>query len=63
MSNYMRKIELKEHSSIARLYAFMSAIDIGARYGVTAQAILNILRKKGVKIRKHTKPPQNGGRK
>ena len=51
MGNYMRKIPAKEHAKIVRLYTTMSAREIGERYGVTHQAILNILRASGIKPR------------
>ena len=47
----MRKIPLKEHAKIVRLYAAMSAGAVGKKYGVSAQAILNIVRGAGLKPR------------
>ena len=47
----MRKISPKEHAKIVRLYDTMSAKQIGDKYGVSHQAILNILRGCGVKPR------------
>jgi len=51
MDNYMRKINPREHAKIVRLYATMGAKQIGDKYGVSHQAILNILRVNGVKVR------------
>ncbi len=47
----MCKIQPTEHDKIVRLYAKMGAAKIGQIYNVSHQAILNILRDKGVKIR------------
>lgn len=52
MYNYMRKIPTSEHGKIVRLYGKMGAKAIGDKYGVSHQAILDILRINGVKVRK-----------
>ena len=57
MGNYMRKIETSEHAKIVKLYSTHSAADIGAKYGVSHQAVLDILRKHKVAIRKNTERP------
>lgn len=43
MDNYIRKIPIKKHAEILRLYENMSARALGKRFGVSHQAILNIV--------------------
>ena len=57
MSNYMRKIQPSEHGKIAKLYKSMSARELGTKYGVSPQAILNILRKMDIEPRKQYERP------
>ena len=57
-NNYTRKIKETQHPRIAKLYASMSARAIADKYGVTAPAILKILRKLKVTIRQqHQRAP------
>lgn len=51
MANYMRKIPVKKHPEILRLYAVMSARSLAKRYKVSHQAIINIVRDNGGDVR------------
>ena len=62
MGNYMRKIQPQKHAEIVRLYATMNSRDLGKKYGVSHQAILNIVNDFGKK-RAHGKRVKGGPRK
>ncbi len=56
--NYTRKIKESQHPKIIKLYESLSAKAIADKYGVTPPAILKILRKASVAIRRqHERAP------
>ena len=50
MDNYMRKIKPAKHAEIVRLYDKIGARAVGKKFGVSHQAIINIVRKSGGKV-------------